>query len=125
MRRTAVAGALVAALAAPAGISAGQEKEPSSDEVLRELQRLRQRVDKLERQHAEDQERIRRLEGREAEPPPVPAEPPPAPALPPADIPPGTTDQGWVDKTKRWEDAYRQGLRLTMGEVYRAVFEEI
>ena len=40
------------------------------------------------------------------------------------DIPPGTTEQGWVDKTKRWEDAYRQGLRLTMGEVYRAVFEE-
>jgi hypothetical protein len=38
------------------------------------------------------------------------------------DIPPGTTTQGWVDKTKRWEDAYRQGLRLTMGEVYRAVF---
>ncbi len=39
------------------------------------------------------------------------------------DIPPGTTTQGWVDKTKRWEDAYRQGLRLTMGEVYRAVFK--
>ncbi len=40
------------------------------------------------------------------------------------DIPPGTTEQGWVDKTKRWEDAYLQGLRLTMGEVYRAVFKE-
>lgn len=38
------------------------------------------------------------------------------------DIPPGTTTQGWVDKTKRWEDAYRQGLRLTMGEVYKATF---
>ncbi len=38
------------------------------------------------------------------------------------DIPPGTTEQGWVDKTKRWEDAWRQGLRLTMGEVYRAIF---
>jgi len=38
------------------------------------------------------------------------------------DIPPGTTEQGWVDKTKRWEDAYRQGLRLTMGDVYRAIF---
>ena len=40
------------------------------------------------------------------------------------DIPPGTTTQGWVDKTKRWEDAYQQGLRLTMGEVYKAIFEE-
>ncbi|MDA2933783.1 hypothetical protein MYX82_05515 [Acidobacteria bacterium AH-259-D05] len=39
------------------------------------------------------------------------------------DIPPGTTQQGWVDKTKRWEDAYRQGLRLTMGEAYEAIFE--
>ena len=38
------------------------------------------------------------------------------------DIPPGTTEQGWVDKTKRWEDAWKQGLRLTMGEVYRAIF---
>ncbi len=38
------------------------------------------------------------------------------------DIPPGTTTQGWVDKTRRWEDAYRQGLRLTMGEVYKAIF---
>lgn len=39
------------------------------------------------------------------------------------DIPPTTTKQGWVDKTKRWEDAYQQGLRLTMGEIYRAIFE--
>jgi len=39
------------------------------------------------------------------------------------DIPPGTVQQGWVDKTKRWEDAYRQGLRLTMGELYQAIFE--
>lgn len=39
------------------------------------------------------------------------------------DIPPTTTKQGWVDKTKRWEDAYRQGVRLTMGEIYRAIFE--
>ena len=38
------------------------------------------------------------------------------------DIPPGTTTQGWVDKTKRWEDAYQQGLRLTMGEVCKAIF---
>lgn len=38
------------------------------------------------------------------------------------DIPPDTTRQGWVDKTKRWEDAWRQGLRLTLGEVYEAVF---
>ncbi len=38
------------------------------------------------------------------------------------DIPPGTTEQGWIDKTKRWEDAYRQGLRLTTGEIYRAIF---
>jgi len=38
------------------------------------------------------------------------------------DIPPGTSRQGWVDKTKRWDDAYKQGLRLTLGEVYRAVF---
>ena len=38
------------------------------------------------------------------------------------DIPPGTTTQGWVDKTKRWEDAYKQGLRLTMGEIYYAIF---
>lgn len=38
------------------------------------------------------------------------------------DIPPDTTRQGWVDKTKRWEDAWRQGLKLTLGEVYWAVF---
>lgn len=38
------------------------------------------------------------------------------------DIPPGTTKQGWVDKTKRWEDAWKQGLKLTMGEVYKAIF---
>ncbi|MEE8167709.1 MAG: hypothetical protein V3T58_02410 [Candidatus Hydrothermarchaeales archaeon] len=38
------------------------------------------------------------------------------------DIPPDTSKQGWVDKTKRWEDAWRQGLRLTMGEVYKAIF---
>jgi len=38
------------------------------------------------------------------------------------DIPPTTSKQGWVDKTKRWDDAYRQGLRLTMDEVYRAIF---
>ena len=38
------------------------------------------------------------------------------------DIPPTTSKQGWVDKTKRWDDAYRHGLRLTMGEVYRAIF---
>ena len=40
------------------------------------------------------------------------------------DIPPKTTEQGWVDKTKRWEDAYNQGLRLTMGQVYKAVFKK-
>ena len=39
------------------------------------------------------------------------------------DIPPDTSRQGWVDKTKRWDDAYMQGLRLTIGEVYRAIFE--
>lgn len=38
------------------------------------------------------------------------------------DIPPTTSKQGWVDKTKRWDDAYGQGLRLTMREVYRAIF---
>jgi hypothetical protein len=38
------------------------------------------------------------------------------------DIPPTTSKQGWVDKTKRWDDAYSQGLRLTMGEVYNAIF---
>jgi len=38
------------------------------------------------------------------------------------DIPPTTSKQGWVDKTKRWDDAYSQGLRLTVGEVYRAIF---
>ena len=38
------------------------------------------------------------------------------------DIPPDTSKQGWVDKTKRWDDAYRQGLRLTIGEVYEAIF---
>ena len=38
------------------------------------------------------------------------------------DIPPDTSKQGWVDKTKRWDDAYRQGLRLTIGEVYKAIF---
>jgi len=40
------------------------------------------------------------------------------------DIPPGTTEQGWVDKTRRWDDAYRQGLRLTMGDVYREIFKK-
>ena len=39
------------------------------------------------------------------------------------DIPPGTTTQGWVDKTTRWEDAYQQGLRLTMGDVYKDIFK--
>ncbi len=39
------------------------------------------------------------------------------------DIPPGTSNQGWVDKTKRWEDAWKQGLRLTMGEVYNGIFK--
>lgn len=39
------------------------------------------------------------------------------------DIPPDTSRQGWVDKTKRWEDAWRQGLKLTLGEVYHAVFK--
>ena len=39
------------------------------------------------------------------------------------DIPPDTSRQGWVDKTKRWEDAWRQGLKLTLGEVYAAVFK--
>lgn len=38
------------------------------------------------------------------------------------DIPPDTSKQGWVDKTKRWDDAYKQGLRLTIGEVYKAIF---
>ena len=38
------------------------------------------------------------------------------------DIPPDTSKQGWVDKTKRWDDAYSQGLRLTIGEVYKAIF---
>ncbi len=38
------------------------------------------------------------------------------------DIPPDTSKQGWVDKTKRWDDAYRQGLRLTIGDVYKAIF---
>ena len=38
------------------------------------------------------------------------------------DIPPDTSKQGWVDKTKRWDDAYKQGLRLTLGDVYKAIF---
>jgi hypothetical protein len=38
------------------------------------------------------------------------------------DIPPDTSRQGWVDKTGRWTDAWKQGLRLTMGEVYGALF---
>lgn len=38
------------------------------------------------------------------------------------DIPPDTSKQGWVDKTTRWDDAYQQGLRLTMGEVFKAIF---
>ncbi len=38
------------------------------------------------------------------------------------DIPPDTSKQGWVDKTRRWEDAWRQGLRLTIGDVYKAIF---
>ncbi len=39
------------------------------------------------------------------------------------DIPPDTTRQGWVDKTTRWTDAWKQGLKLTLGEVYDAVFK--
>lgn len=39
------------------------------------------------------------------------------------DIPPDTSRQGWVDKTKRWDDAWAQGLKLSLGEVYAAVFE--
>ena len=39
------------------------------------------------------------------------------------DIPPDTSRQGWVDKTKRWEDAWRQGLRFTLRDLYEAVFE--
>ena len=39
------------------------------------------------------------------------------------DIPPDTSKQGWVDKTTRWTDAWKQGLRLTMGEVYKAIFD--
>ncbi len=38
------------------------------------------------------------------------------------DIPPDTSQQGWVDKTKRWEDAWRQGLRLTLRDIYEALF---
>ncbi len=38
------------------------------------------------------------------------------------DIPPDTSRQGWVDKTQRWQDAWRQGLKLTLGEVYHGVF---
>lgn len=38
------------------------------------------------------------------------------------DIPPDTSKQGWVDKTKRWDDAYQQGLRLTLGEVFKTLF---
>jgi len=38
------------------------------------------------------------------------------------DIPPDISRRGWVDKTKRWEGAWRQGPRLTLGEVYAAVF---
>jgi len=38
------------------------------------------------------------------------------------DIPPGTDRQGWVDKTKRWDDAYAQGLRFKVGELYEAIF---
>jgi hypothetical protein len=40
------------------------------------------------------------------------------------DIPPDTSQQGWVDKTRRWTDAWKQGLSLTMGEVYQALFKE-
>ncbi len=38
------------------------------------------------------------------------------------DIPPDTSRQGWVDKTKRWSDAWSQGLKFTLGEIYKAVF---
>jgi hypothetical protein len=38
------------------------------------------------------------------------------------DVPPNTCRQGWVDKTKRWTDANRQGLRLTLGDIYKALF---
>lgn len=39
------------------------------------------------------------------------------------DIPPGTDKQGWVDKTRRWDKAYEEGLRFKVGNLYKAIFK--
>ena len=39
------------------------------------------------------------------------------------DIPPGTDKQGWVDKTRRWDKAYEEGLRFKVGDIYKAIFK--
>ncbi|MCH8852083.1 MAG: hypothetical protein IID41_05460 [Planctomycetes bacterium] len=77
MRQTTVLCAVVIVLGALAGVSAGQDQVSPIEEVLRELQRLRERVGNLEKRHETDQERIRRLEDRLGTAEPNPSQQPP------------------------------------------------
>ncbi len=74
MKRTLSLGAMIIALALPAGLVVGQEKPPTLKDVLQELQRLRERVDTLEKQHEIDQDRIRQLDQPRAAGEPKPAQ---------------------------------------------------
>jgi hypothetical protein len=72
MNATARAAALAAALSAQPAAGGQDDGQPPMEEILRELRRLRDRVDGLEGMHRADLERIRQLEERllEQEPPP-------------------------------------------------------
>jgi len=52
------------AISAAAATANGQDPEPSTKEVLNELRRLNERVEKLEQTHEADQQKIRELENR-------------------------------------------------------------
>ena len=52
------------AISAAAATVNGQDPEPSTKEVLNELRRLNERVEKLEQTHEADQQKIRELENR-------------------------------------------------------------
>ena len=78
MRRITVFFTMVIVLGALADVSAGQDQVPPIEEVLRELQLLRERVGNLEKRHETDLERIRRLEERlSPTKPKPPLQPPP------------------------------------------------
>jgi hypothetical protein len=54
----------LAACAAATATAKGQESEPTTKELLKELRRLNERVETLETRHESDQQRINELEGR-------------------------------------------------------------